>query len=151
MKYSLIFHLQIASHGPASDKQSKEMSDSKRFSKESAVKEVIPKRREDDRTKLRDREKERRDKEREGRESHKDQRRDARKDTTKDQASSSDKDKDKDKENQPTSAESRSVPVIKVRSQTITLNFSHNFHEKYIKLLFVAEFITALGVQSVPV
>ncbi|XP_026275612.1 regulator of nonsense transcripts 3B isoform X3 [Frankliniella occidentalis] len=92
--------IKIAGHGSSSDKASKEISD-RRLARETNVKEVMSKRREDDRLKTRD--KERRDKD--SRETAKDLKRDARKDSTRDQGSG--QDKEKDKENQPASVESK--------------------------------------------
>ncbi|KAK3912441.1 Regulator of nonsense transcripts 3A [Frankliniella fusca] len=88
---------QIAGHGTPSDKVSKEM----RTARETSVKEVMSKRREDDRLKSR----ERRDKDKESRDLTKDVKRDGRRDSSVNQGSGHDK--EKDKENQPASVEAK--------------------------------------------
>ena len=98
--------IKIAGHRDGSDKLSKDTCESKRFSKDSTAKDIASKRREDDRIKLRDKEKERKDKDKEGRDFHKDSKRDSRKDSAKDQTPLNDR--DKDKENQPSAVEGRS-------------------------------------------
>ncbi|XP_034253888.1 regulator of nonsense transcripts 3A isoform X3 [Thrips palmi] len=94
--------IKIAGHGPAADKGTKDASDIKRFSKDSSVKEIMSKRRDDDRGKAREKDRERREKD--AREPQREPKRDSRRDSTKDQGP----DKEKDKENQPNTLDSKS-------------------------------------------
>lgn len=91
-------HVKISGHGSAADKASA------RSSKENSVKEILSKRRDDDRGKAREKDRER--KERDTREPPREIKRDPRRDSIKDQGPALDK--EKDKENQPNTCDAKS-------------------------------------------
>lgn len=94
--------IKIAGHSANADKISKEVSDTKRTSKDTGAKEIASKRRDEERNKGRD--KDRKDGDKETRDSRKDSKRDVQKNM---------KDHDKDKENLPASMESKTKETRK--------------------------------------